>query len=441
MTINTETTYHNMIITNTLAKMSKLKSSFLILVIAEFIYNISSYVVNMGLGRMLGVADYGRYSLVIGFTTMIILLAGRAIPTAMMKRISENIGNWPQIRAIRHAAAFLQIIIITSLTIIFYILAPLIAQAFNDTSLTPLFRISAFVIPAFAISSFHVLYFNGLKYFKAMTAMKISRGIFRIAWIVGLAYLIGLNGAFYGSILAPLSVFVIAIIIEVFFIKKEASKHTQKKETYSYKKIIAYAGGFILFIIFYEFYIRADMYLIKAITGSDINTGLYNAAFTIALIPYYVMFALTFILFPTMSELAKKKDHTQIQNILKKVILLLFAILIPAAIIMSLMPEFLITLFFGNSFIAAAHLIPLLTGGTIFITIFFVLAAVFNGADMTRIPASITAIALTGGIIANIHFLPIYGITATAITFSCTATFMGIIALFFTYMVFFKNKK
>jgi len=56
------------LITNILSKMSKLKTSFIILVIAEFIYNISSYIVNMGLGRMLGVADYGRYSLVIGFT-------------------------------------------------------------------------------------------------------------------------------------------------------------------------------------------------------------------------------------------------------------------------------------------------------------------------------------------------------------------------------------
>ncbi len=421
--------------------MSKLKTSFIILVIAEFIYNISSYVVNMGLGRMLGVADYGRYSLVIGFTTMIILLAGRSIPTAMMKRISENLGNWPRIRAIRRSAAFLQIIIITSLTIIFYILAPLIAQAFNDATLTPLFKISALVIPAFAISSFHVLYFNGLKYFKAMTAMKIARGIFRIAWIVGLAYLVGLDGALYGSILAPLSVFVVALIIEALFIKEEESAHTHKKETYSYKKIIAYAGGFILFLAFYEFYIRADMYLIKAITGSDINTGLYTAAFTIALIPYYVMFALTFILFPTMSDLAKKKDHAQIQAILKKVIIFLFAILVPSAIIMSLMPEFLITLFLGDKFIAAAHLIPLRTGGTIFITIFFVLASVFNGADMTRIPASITAVALTGGIIANIHFLPMYGTSATAIIFSCTATFMGLTALFFMYTKFFKVNK
>ena len=393
----------------------------------------------MGLGRMLGVADYGRYSLVIGFTTMIILLAGRSIPTAMMKRISENLNNWPRIRAIRHSAAILQIVIIASLTIIFFVLAPLIAKAFSDSSLTPLFRLSAFVIPAFAISSFHVLYFNGLKYFKAMTTMKISRGIFRIAWILGLAYFVGLNGAIYGSILAPLSVFVVALIIETFFIVE--THCDASPQSYPYKKILTYAGGFILFVIFYEFYIRADMYLIKAITHSDVNTGLYNAAFTIALMPYYVMFALTFILFPTMSDLAKKKDLSQIQDLLKKVILFLFAILVPSAIVMTIIPKFLITLFFGHKFLAAAPLIPHLLGGTIFITIFFVLASVFNGANMTRIPTAITALALIGGISANIHFLPIFGVQATAIIFSCTATFMGITALIFMYLKFFKNKK
>jgi O-antigen/teichoic acid export membrane protein len=268
--------------------------------------------------------------------------------------------------------------------------------------------------------------------------MKITRGIFRITWIIGLAYLIGLNGAIYGSILAPLSVFIVAVIIELFFIKKPKNIHPTK---YPYKKIFSYAGGFILFVIFYEFYIRADMYLIKAITGSDTNTGLYNAAFTIALIPYYVMFAFTFILFPTISNLTKKKNHKEIQIILKKVIIFLFAVLIPSAIIIALMPNLLVTIFFGNKFIESASLLPYMLGGTIFITIFYVLASVFNGANMTRIPVTITIIALIIGITANIQFLPMCGIKATAIIFSTTATFMGISSLLMMYLKFFKNKK
>lgn len=421
--------------------MSKLKYSFIILAAAEFIYNISSYVINMGLGRMLGVSNYGRYSLVIGFTTMIIILVGRGVPTAMAKRISEHLNDWRKIRAIRHSAAQIQVLVIGVLTLTFYLASPLIASAFHDATLTPLFRISAFIIPAFALSSFHVLYFNGLKFFKAMTAMKIARGIFRIAWILGLAYTLDLEGAIYGSITAPLSVFCVAMLIEYFFIKEGEKGSKEKAEKYPWKKIISYAGGFILFLVFYEFYIRFDMYIIKSLTGSDHDTGLYNAAFTVALIPYYVMFALTFILFPTMSELTKKKDLTNIKKTLKKVLVFLFALLIPVTAIMALMPEFLITLFFGKDFIAAAPLIPLMAGATIFITIFYVLASVFNGADMTRIPALITAVALVCGLSANMIYLPIYGITATAIIFSCTATFMGLTALFITYMTFFKDIK
>ena len=392
----------------------------------------------MGLGRMLGVADYGRYSLVIGFTTMIILLVGRSIPTAMMKRISENLNDWSRILAIRKSAATIQIVIIISLTIIFYLSSPLIAKIFGDTTLTPLFKLSSLVIPTFALSSFHVLYFNGLKYFKAMTTLKIARGIFRISWILGLAYLLGLRGAIFGSILAPLSVFLVAVIIEIFFIKKPKNIRIAK---YPYKKILSYAGGFILFVVFYEFYIRTDMYLIKTLTGSDTNTGLYNAAVTIALIPYYVMFALTFILFPTISDLAKRQDHKEIQKVLKKVIIFLFTLLIPSALVMALIPDLLVTIFFGNKFATSATLIPYMLGGAIFITIFYVLASVFNGANMTKIPVTITITALIIGITANIQFLPTCGIKATAIIFSLTATFMGISSLIMMYVKFFKNKK
>ena len=140
-----------------------------------------------------------------------------------------------------------------------------------------------------------------------------------------------------------------------------------------------------------------------------------------------------------MSELTKKGDFTNVKNVLKKVIGFLFAILVPAAVIMALMPEFLVTIFFGEKFIEAAPLIPLMAGGTIFGTIFYVLASVFNGADMTRIPATIAAFAILFAITGNIIFLPTYGIMATAMIFSATSAFMGITALCITYTRFLKN--
>lgn len=418
--------------------------SFLLLLTAEFIYNVSSYAIKSSLARILDVESYGRYTLVIGFTTMVIILIGRSIPTAMAKRISEQKDNFTLVKAIKKTAARLQFYIITTLTLFFYLSAPLLAKAFSDETLTPLFQLSSLVIPAFSLSSFHALYFNGLKRFQAMTVLKTSRGIFRMFWIIGLAYSFKLNGAFWGAILAPLSVFLVAILIEIFIYKdfklfQKTKKLSESVEKYPWQSIISYAKVFILFTLFYEFFVRIDVYLIKILLKNDYSVGIYDAAMTVSLIPYYLIFALTFILFPTISNLKSNGDHNKIRKIIKKIVALLFASLIPISLILILFSDLLVKLFYGAKFYESGNLIPLMIGGTIFGTIFFVLASVWNGAGYTKTPAVITATAIILSITLNLIFIPVYGITATAVIFSITSSFMGLSILTLTHFQFLKN--
>jgi len=46
-------------------------------------------------GRILGPADYGRYGLVVTLTTMVIVLIGNGIPTAMSKYVSASLEKDP----------------------------------------------------------------------------------------------------------------------------------------------------------------------------------------------------------------------------------------------------------------------------------------------------------------------------------------------------------
>lgn len=418
--------------------MSKksLTTSFLFLMIAEVVFNLSGYVIHAGLGRILGVADYGRYSLVIGFTTMLIVLFGRGIPTAMAKRISEKKDDWQLIHAIKWTAAKLQFFTITALTVIFYLSAPLLAKVFGDPTLTPMFEIAAFIIPAFALSSFHVLYFNGLKAFGAMSIMKISRGLLRIFWIIGLAYYFQLDGALWGAVFAPLSVFLVAIIIDLYFIEKPSDVQNTAHTPYPMKKLLLYAGGFMTFLFFYEFFIRADIYLIKALLHDDTLTGLYNAALTIALIPYSLLIALSFLLFPTISHLSSNNHNEKAQKLISQVLRFLFLFLVPIAFLMEAFAEPLIVLVFGSAFSEAAEILPLLLGGTVFGALFYILAAIFNGAGKTKIPATIVGLGLFCAIALNLYFLPRYGVSATALIFSINAFFMGIASLCFAYRDF-----
>lgn len=442
-------------IANKLFDKKNLTFSFFLLLSAEFIYNISSYAIHSGLFRILGTAEYGRYNFVIGFTTMIItLIAGRGgIPTAMAKRISENKNHFAIVRAIKKTALKLQTIIVITLTVILYLLAPIFAKfIFHDETLVPLLKLATLIVPTFAISSFHSLYFNGLKRFGAMTIMKASRGIFRILFIIGLAYFFGLKGAFWGNIFAPLFVFFVAFFIEIFIFKDYSKNKIENEEinlneedkklaeSYPWQNLLSYAGSFMLFSSFYELFNRLDtLYSVKILLQNDYLNGIYSASLNVALIPYYLVVALTFILFPIISNLKAKGNHEKIKKLIKKVILFLFASLIPTALFLILFKGLIVRILYGSSSTDLINLIPLMIGGTIFGTIFFVLAAIWNGAGYIKATTIITFLAIILSISLNYVFTPTYGITSTAIIFSITSSFMGLSLLVLTYFKFLKD--
>ncbi len=418
---------------------NKFTLSFIFLLAAEVIYNASAYIIVAALGRMLGPADYGRYALVTGVATMVTILVARGVPTAMMKRISENPDDADKVYAIRKTAIAIQAPLIISLSLLFFLLTPWIADVLGDDTLIPLLRIATLIIPLFALSSFYVLYLNGRKSFKALAIIKALRGITRILAIVGFAYLFYLKGAILGAALAPLILFLIAIVISSSIEPNKLitpSKNSTAK--YPHKKLLSYAGGFIFFLLLYEFYIRMDLYLIKALIGNDATTGFYDVAVKLALLPFFAVYALTLMLFPTMSELAKKNDLRAITKHLNTIGKILAALLPLGALFIYLFREFIITTLFGDKFLPSADLVPYMLGATIFMTIFYILASVLNGAGHTKVTWSILTIGVTSGIILNIIYIPVYGEVATATIFSITSTFLGLSALIMTYRKFYK---
>ncbi len=419
----------------------KLSFSYCILLGAEVIYNLSAYIIAFGLARMLGPAGQGRYAVVIGVVTMFTIIIARGLPSAMMKRISENSTDNAHVAAVRKGTLKLQIPLVLTCTVLFFLACPLIANVLGDPSLTPLLRISALIIPFFSLSTFYVLYLNGLKSFRALAIIKSLRGLTRILSIIILAYLFSLEGAILGNIVAPLLLFIITIFLSTFIdpqTKKIAALGHVK--AYPWRKITSYAGTFILYLFFYEFFIRVDLFLIKSTLGDDTITGLYDAAVKVILLPFYGIYALTLILFPTMSEMAKKGDIQTIRSILNKLGIIASIVLPLGALTLYFLRDLFIKVIFGTEFAPASDFIPYMLGATIFATIFYVLASVLNGAGYTKITASIIGIGLMMSIVLNLIFIPIYGAYATATIFSLSTATMGLLTLFFTYKKFYHTR-
>ncbi len=408
---------------------------------SEVLYSASAYFIVVGLSRMLGPADYGRYTLVLGLVTMVTVLVARGVPTAMAKRISENPDDLQHVASVRSRALGIQVPLVTGVTFLYFLSAPLIAGMLGDATLVPLIQLSSLVIPLFSVSSFYVLFLNGLQSFRTLAVIKSLRGLTRIIIILLLGYFFALEGALVGNALAPLALFALAMLISYFADPRMREISGLKNVSkYSHKKLLGYAGGFVLFLMCYELFTRLDLYFIKAFTGSDVATGVYDAAVKITLLPYYGAYALTFMLFPTLSEMTEKNDIQAIRKLLT-MLAKIFGVLLPlGAVVIYTFRDLAVAILFGEKFADAANIIPYMLGATICGTVFYILAAVLNGAGYTRITWKIVLLGLVISTVLNFMFLPTHGYHATALIFSISTISMALCASIATWKIFFEDK-
>ncbi|MCD6149967.1 oligosaccharide flippase family protein [bacterium] len=431
------------------------------LTIAEIIFNISGYIVHSGVGRILGPADYGRYGLVVTLTTMIIILIGNGIPTAMSKYLSEFFETRPDmIKVIKRQSLILQSILISAVTLIFFALAPLISRALDDSSLTPLFRISALIIPAFAAASFYFYYFTGIHRFNIQAVLKTVRSAAKVIFIIGLAYFFKVEGAVAGYIVAPFLVFLIAFGIDEFHILpiwkkwiKEDSKHSnylktsqntqaknpspalllkrEENKSFSYKKLINYAWPLTLFLLFYEIMISIDLYMVKGLLHNDYLTGIYNGALTVGRVPYYLFYALAIVLLPTISKTTSQNKLKETKKAVSQSLRLMLLLLPPIIILMSAFSIPIIKLFYGAPYSASAFPMSILTVGVGFLTVFYIMSFAVNGAGKVKIPMWIAFSGAMLNILLNYFLIKNYALTGAAIATSLSSLTIMVIMLYF----------
>ncbi len=420
--------------------MKHFSRSLVWLTASEIAFNLAAYIVHSVVGRILGPADYGRYGLVVTFTTMIIVLIGNGIPTAMSKYLSEILeANPERIHAIKRKTAILQALIIGAVTGLFFLVSPLIAYALHDPSLTPLFRLSSLVIPAFAAASFYHYYLIGLHLFRIQAIVKIIRSFARVGCIALAAIYFGLNGAVAGYILAPLLTFIAVIVIDELYIKRRlrlGERAIGNEFHFPAKTLLNYAGPLTLFLIFYELILTLDLYFVKALLQDDHLTGLYNAAITVGRIPYYLFAALAMIMLPAISKTTAERNEAETKSLVERSLRLLALILFPLVALLSAYANEILHLFYGNRYDGAAAAMQVFAIGVGFLTVFYVLAFALNGAGQVKIPLRLTFAGFLGMVVINFALIPPYGIVGAALSTTIVSGLLMIGILVYTEIHF-----
>ncbi len=416
--------------------MSKfLVKSFFWVTASEIVYNLSAYVIHAVMGRVLGPAEYGRYGLVVTLTTMTVVLFAQSVPTAMAKYLSEIFeANEGLIPIIKRQTIKIQSVIVGSVTVIFFLISPLIAHWLNDPSLTNLFRLSSLVIPAFALASFYFYYYTGIHKFKIQAFLKTTRGISRIVFIIGLALLLkkhgmALEGAILGYVAAPLSIFIEARALDPY-------KKVVKKGNFDWKKLAVFAWPVTIFLIAYQFLNTIDLYLVKGILHSDFQTGIYNAAITVGTIPYNLFYALTIILLPSVSKTTSANDHSETKKIIGQSLRFMVMFLVPMCLLMSYFAGPIINIFYTSRYALSAPVMAVYVMAEGFLTVFYVLTFILNGAGKVKVPMTVAILGLVLNTILTYFLIKSYGLMGAAVGTSIMAFIVMAVGLFYTYREF-----
>ncbi len=425
--------------------MSNIIKASIWLTLSELFFNLSGYVTHSVLGRTLGPAEYGRYGLIITIATMIVVLIGRGVPVAMSKYLSEIYKTNPgEIKHIKKVSLEVQVILIGFTTLIYYFLAPVFAYLLHDNSLTPLFKLSSLIIPTFAGASFYVYYFTGIHQFNIQSALKFFRGLSKIFFIILLAMLFKTKGAIVGHILAPLSVFLLAFIFDQKNIQPKLKKYSKFKiqnSKFGARRLLHFAWPITLFMLFYEIMITIDLYMVKGLLQNDTLTGFYNASLTIGRLPFYAFYFLTIILLPKISETTAQKSNKQTKQVMASAMRFLFMLIIPATTLLAIFAPSALQLFYGSAYAGAVNALRILAIGLGFLTVFYILAFVLNGAGHNKIPMWTALGGMITNSILNFYLIPHLGIMGAAIATTTTSFLIMVIAILKTekYVASFLN--
>jgi len=404
----------------------------LYLMIANFIFMVSGYLINLGLGRYLGPSKYGIFGIILSLLATIYILSSSGFPTAISKFISEN-KNYT--KSLIKKSLSIQFSLSLILFILYFIFAPFIADVLQDKELVPYIKISALAIPFHALNSIYNWGFlNGFRLFDKQAKASIGFSLSKIGWVFLLVFLgYGVTGAVIGYIASA----AIGFLLGLYYTYSHLSCNPlSNHENFPFGRLLNFSVPIILYAIFIFLIFNIDLLLVKAILHKNIDTGYYTAATVIARAPYLLFSSLALTLLPSISYLFSKKDLPKTQNYITKSFRYMIMLLLPSILLISATAKPLVKLLYTNTYEAAGEPLMILAIGLGFLTIFNVLCHIAMGSGKPIMTSSSAFLILLIALILNTYLIPSYGLKGAAIATTIASALGLLIMAIYIYRLF-----
>jgi O-antigen/teichoic acid export membrane protein len=402
--------------------VQKAGRGFLIIAGAKVWFLITAAAVQLGLPIIFGSAKmFGEFKIITEAVSLINMVVVTGTLQAVSKLVSESPARANQVV---WQALKLQMFLGVPLAIGYALASPWIAERFHDPSLTSLMRVSALIIFSYSFYALFVGYFNGMKEFVTQASFDITFATLKTVGILGLvAAGFGVAGAVYGFVGAAVFIMLASAVWTVRILRKAAEATGEpERDREAERDALRRLTRYLILIMIYTFALnglmRADLFILKsvggevppnlvghaesvfAVVGSQF-AGLYGAALNIARIPYSGVLAVTFIIFPLISEATfaddKEKTREYIHDTFRYCLLFIACIALP----LLFNSDSLVAALYSVEYRAASTALSYLSLAIVFFSLFVVATTMVIGAGHPTAALVMMSFSLAVSAVAN----------------------------------------
>ena len=360
---------------------------FLIITAAKLWFMVGGVLINFGLPFIFssrlygehgdGKALYGQY---IDINNTLSILSMVMI-TGVMQAVSKFVAERPDAPGGIVRQAFRLMLGVGALVGGgFVIAAPWIAEARNNAALVNGYRAAGIILMAYGLYTVFIGALNGRKLFLHQALFDIAFTTLKATLVLGFALIgLGVTGAFSGFATAAVLIMVAAMW--------KVGRRLPGGETA--KGLYLYAAWVMLYALVFNVIFKLDVLVLKPLVvdlytpvagwlpegapvfawmreraveaSSDGLIGLYGLAVNIARVPWQVTIAVTFVVFPMISEAVFSQDKERTRLYIRQTLRYTMILVGAAAVVLAALPQALIGLLpkdYAEAAIALAWLAP-----------------------------------------------------------------------------------
>jgi O-antigen/teichoic acid export membrane protein len=363
--------------------------------------------VNIGIAvRFIPKEEFGVFLLIQTIVFSVVMIADLGLNISTTKFLAAS--DEAEKATIVNTALVLRGIIVVITALIVTVLKSGVDFVFKSESLTDLYFYVPILIAAESYNALLSAILQGLQQYRRLAYAQIAASAANVAFIIVTVVL--LRFSVHGLIISRLAAVLLAVLYQMKIagvrVRPRIDQATAKKMT-----------GFGIFLgvnnILSFLFMRIDTLIIGAVMN-PVGVALYGTASKIPDASRQIFESFRSVFFPNIAELFGQQKNREAESILNQSLRLVSFLSLLVSLLMIVFRNEIVTLLFSSKYMECGPVLSLLMVAMCIGLIGSVLGTSLVAAGHPRLPAFINVVDATVCVIANLVFIPAFGIIGAA---------------------------